>query len=104
MTKTKTDETAQSTKVKQKTVTLSEPIELSEGADKITSLTLRRPGPGDLRGLSVAQLLLADADTYYEFLPRVVTPVLTSEQIVEKLDVADLISVMDKCGEFFAGK
>lgn len=81
---------------------LSAPFKL--GDQEIKELTLRRPTPGDLRGLSVGQLLLADTDTYLEFLPRVLSPALTSDQVLEHLDIADFVSCMTEFGEYFQGK
>ena len=89
-------------KAKTEKVELSAPFKVGESTVK--ELTLRRPTPGDLRGLSVAQLGALDADTFYEFLPRIVSPVLTEDQIVENMDVADLLQCMRTVDGFFAGK
>ncbi|AWY99587.1 hypothetical protein RHODOSMS8_00027 [Rhodobiaceae bacterium] len=87
------------------TVPLTEPFDLSgNGENKIDKLTIRRPTPGDLRGLSIGNLLQADADTYYEYLPRVLTPALTSEQVVAHVDIADLMSLIKATNEMIEGK
>ena len=89
-------------KAKTKKVPLTEPFKIGE--TEIKELTLRRPTPGDLRGVAVAQLGILDADTFYEFLPRIVSPVLTEDQIVENMDVVDLLTCMKEVDGFFAGK
>ncbi len=96
---------ARKAKTATKKIELREPIDLTgKGETKITELTIRRPTPGDLRKLSIGDLLQADADTYFEYLPRVVTPALSSEQIVEHVDIADLMSLIKATNEMIEGK
>ena len=85
-----------------KTVSLSEPIIM--GVDQITSLSIRRPKAGEMRGLNMVNLAQMDVDAYFELLPRICTPIIPSEVIQEHMDIADLVACMKAVSEFFEGK
>ena len=75
---------------------LNEPIPLDKpitrGDQKITSLTLRKPGSGELRGVSLIDLMRMDVTSLHTVLPRITTPTLTTAD-VSKLDPADLVKL-----------
>lgn len=81
---------------------MSTPIPLvtpiTRGETKITTLTLRKPAGGELRGLSLAALLNIDAGAVMQLLPRITTPTLTPAEVAV-LDPADLTA----CGLEIAG-
>ncbi|MDF1687308.1 MAG: phage tail assembly protein [Parvibaculaceae bacterium] len=85
-----------------KTVTLNEPIFM--GVDQITSLTIRRPKAGEMRGLNMVSIAQMDVDSFFELLPRISSPILPSEVIQEHMDIADLVACMKAVSEFFEGK
>ena len=85
-----------------KTVTLDQPITV--GSEQVSSLSIRRPKAGEMRGLSMVSVAQMDVDTFFDLLPRIVTPIIPSEIIQEQMDIADLVACMKAVGEFFEGK
>jgi hypothetical protein len=69
-------------------VTLDEPI--LRGTQTITSVQLRKPLGGDLRGVSLADLVQLEVDAIAKVLPRISTPTLTNADVY-KLDAPDLM-------------
>ena len=65
---------------------------LIRGDAKITSLELRRPMAGELRGVNLADLLQMDVGSIIKVLPRICTPTLTEAEAAN-LDPADLTQV-----------
>ena len=78
------------------TVELDTPIKRNQ--EEVSKLTLRKPASGDLRGLSLADLINMDVDSITKVLPRISNPTLT-EQEVREMDPADLAA----CGTEIAG-
>ena len=72
------------------TVTLDTPIKRGNG--EITEVTLRKPSAGELRGVSLAELLQMKVDALQTVLPRITTPIL-HKQDMATLDPADLVSM-----------
>ncbi|WP_443749696.1 phage tail assembly protein [Asticcacaulis solisilvae] len=68
-------------------IPLVEPIK--RGETTISSIRLRKPGAGELRGCSTANLLNGQVDDVLKVLPRITVPSLTQPE-VEALDPADL--------------
>ncbi|OHC96424.1 MAG: hypothetical protein A2792_00165 [Sphingomonadales bacterium RIFCSPHIGHO2_01_FULL_65_20] len=50
------------------------------GETQITRLTLRKPGAGELRGLSLKDVLMSDIATIIEIVPRISDPILTDHE------------------------
>lgn len=71
-------------------VTLDEPVK--RGDTEITSVIVRKPGAGELRGISLLALSDMDVTALHKVLPRVTTPMLT-QQDIERLAPADLLSL-----------
>lgn len=80
------------------TVTLG--YALMRGDQEIKTISFRKPVTGDLRGLSVTQLLNTDVDQISAFLPRITTPSIMPAEI-EKLPVSDFLSLAMKALGFF---
>lgn len=80
----------------EETVELDEPI--IRGEQKIELVTLRKPMAGELRGVSLADLLNMDVLALRKVLPRISTPTLTDHDI-GRMDPADLL----QCGVKVAG-
>lgn len=78
------------------TVSLDTP--LTRGETEITELRLRKPTSGELRGVSLAEVLQMQTDTLITLIPRLSTPSLTAAE-VRQMDPADLV----QCGGEIAG-
>ena len=74
----------------EKAVELDTPI--LRGKTEITSVTLRKPQSGALRGTRLQALLDMDVNALITVLPRITTPALTTAEINE-MDPADLVSL-----------
>lgn len=72
------------------TVHLDTPIKRGDG--QITSVTLRKPTSGELRGVSLAELLQMKVDALQTVLPRITNPIL-HKQDMATLDPADLVNL-----------
>lgn len=83
------------------TVTLDTPIQ--RGEQIIETVTLRKPTSGELRGLSLNDILSNDVLSLQKLIPRLSTPVLT-EQDVANLDPADLMQLGSKISYFLVPK
>lgn len=68
------------------------------GTQTIDRITLRKPRSGELRGVSLSDLVSLDVIALSKVLPRISTPTLT-EADVASLDPADLVQI----GGLFAG-
>lgn len=60
------------------TVRLSSPI--IRGETQIDTLTLRKPKAGQLRGLSIQELMTARVSSALDLLPRITMPPITQEE------------------------
>ncbi|WP_258397327.1 phage tail assembly protein [Paraburkholderia unamae] len=78
------------------THTLDTPI--VRGNQTIDKITLRKPRSGELRGVSLADLVNLDVSALSKVLPRISSPTLT-EHDVSSIDPADLVQI----GGIFAG-
>lgn len=83
------------------TITLDQPIQ--RGKDKITSIELRKPNSGELRGTNLTDLLQMDVTALHRVLPRITTPTLT-EQEVAAMDPADLLQLGSTVAGFLLPK
>ena len=72
------------------TETLDTPIK--RGNSEITEVTLRKPSAGELRGVSLAELLQMKVDALQTVLPRITNPIL-HKQDMATLDPADLVNM-----------
>lgn len=84
-----------------KTVTLDTPIK--RGDQTITTITLRKPDSGELRGVRMQALMETDVDSLIRVLPRITMPSLTQGEI-QKLDPADLYSMATEVTLFLLPK
>ncbi len=84
-----------------KVITLEVPIQ--RGQQTITEITLRKPSAGELRGLSLVNLLQMEVTALTTVLPRITTPAITSEDI-NRLDLADLMQLGSEVASFLVPK
>ncbi|YCH19841.1 phage tail assembly protein [Pseudomonas sp. D1-3] len=79
------------------TVTLDTPV--VRGDTTISSITVRKPMAGELRGVSLVDLAQMDVLALRKVLPRITTPALTDHEI-GRLDPADLLDLGSTVGNF----
>ena len=82
-------------------ITLDTPIK--QGEEQIEMVELRRPNAGELRGLSIADILQLDVNANIKLLPRISNPMLTEHQVAS-LDPADLTQMASAVAGFFLPK
>lgn len=68
-------------------ITLDVPIK--RGETEIKELTLRKPCSGELRGLSLLDLMQMDVNAVHKILPRITVPPLVAHE-VNQMDIADV--------------
>lgn len=78
------------------TVTLDSPI--VRGETTIETIAIRKPMAGELRGVSLVELMQMDVLALRKVLPRITTPSLTDIE-VGRMDPADLV----QCGVVVTG-
>ncbi|MGU9822004.1 phage tail assembly protein [Pseudomonas sp. LF090] len=83
------------------TVILDTPIR--RGTTSINSITLRKPNSGELRGVSLVELLQMDVASLIKVLPRISTPSLTVVEVAG-MDPADLLALSSKISGFLLQK
>lgn len=81
-----------------RTVPLDKPL-VRTGGETIDAVQLRKPGSGELRGLSLVDLTQLQVTTLHKLLPRITTPMLT-EHDVAQLDPADLLAIGAELADF----
>lgn len=92
------DATSATDASKQVTVTLSEPIQ--RGETSIETLQLRKPKAGELRGLSLQDVITSDISALLTLIPRISNPPLTRPE-ADELDPADLTEIGGAIRGFF---
>ncbi|MDR7101452.1 phage tail assembly protein [Croceicoccus sp. BE223] len=80
------------------TITLAEPIEREGG--NVTALALRKPKAGELRGLSISNLVNSDAGSIITVLPRICDPFITEAE-AGNLSAEDFAEVAGTIVGFF---
>lgn len=80
------------------TMTLADPIQ--RGEISIERLTIRKPKAGELRGLTLQDLLSTDITALLKLIPRVSDPPLTGDE-ADALDPADLSEIAGAIRDFF---
>ena len=83
------------------TVVLDSPIR--RGVTTIDSITLRKPRSGELRGVSLVELLQMDVASLIKVVPRISSPTLTAIE-VSGMDPADLLALSSKISGFLLQK
>ena len=83
------------------TVILDTPIR--RGTTTIDSITLRKPSSGELRGVSLVDLLQMDVASLIKVVPRISSPTLTAIE-VSGMDPADLLALSSKISGFLLQK
>lgn len=76
---------------------------LQRGKTSVTSITVRKPLGGALRGIALVDLLNMDTRSLQKVLPRITEPAL-SEVECRDLDPADLLQLGTAVSTFLLGK
>lgn len=84
---------------------LSDPISLAspiarQNADPITSVTLRKPSVGELRGLKLMEVMRMDVASHMTLLPRITEPALMPDEL-DQMDPADFMALVTGAMSFF---
>jgi hypothetical protein len=79
------------------TVALDVPI--VRGDTTIATVQIRKPGPGEMRGLKLVEVVHADVDTMIALLPRITVPPLIEQEVAD-LDLADFIECCNQVSGF----
>lgn len=70
------------------------------GDEQIKSIRLRKPKGGDLRGLSLKDLMQADVDAIITILPRISDPIMTTADAAD-LEAQDIAEAGGTITSFF---
>ncbi|MDG4811654.1 phage tail assembly protein [Hydrogenovibrio sp. 3SP14C1] len=73
------------------------------GGEKVESITLRKPFSGELRGLSVLDVVKMQVDTLATLMPRITTPSITPEEFAT-LEPENLAELSMEIAGFFTGE
>jgi Phage tail assembly chaperone proteins, E, or 41 or 14 len=82
-------------------ITLDQPIQ--RGDQTIATVELRKPRAGELRGVSLFDLVRMDVSAAQTVLPRITIPTLTRQE-VDGLDPADLFQLAAEVSAFLSPK
>lgn len=85
------------------TYELEYPITLGAGAQVIKQITIRKPYAGEMRGLSLQDIVSSEVDTISTLLPRITSPII-HKQMVDELDPVDLNVISRGIVSFFSTK
>lgn len=86
---------------KQNTVELDQPIK--RGDQEIKTVSLRCPTAGELRGVSLVELMNMNTDALTKVIPRLSNPTLTDEEI-KQMSPADLVQIATEVVGFLVPK
>lgn len=85
----------------EETVELDTPI--IRGTTSITTITVRKPMSGELRGVALVELMSLEVNALRKVLPRITSPALTDIE-VGRMDPADLVDLGTKVAGFLLKK
>lgn len=79
-------------------ITLQSPVQRKD--ETIDQIHLRRPAAGELRGLSLAQLMQMNVDAILKLVPRITAPALLEHEVAA-LDPVDFSAIAQEVVGFF---
>ncbi|WP_414502645.1 phage tail assembly protein [Zymobacter sp. IVIA_5232.4 C2] len=82
------------------TVTLQQPLQ--RGDTEITTLELRRPNAGEMRGCQLMTLLAGDTDQVMRVASRITTPALQQHEL-QQMNVTDFFRISQEVTGFLVG-
>ena len=82
---------------------LSDPVVLQEPLRNgtLTSVQVRKPKPGEMRGLQLQAIIQGDVNSLIALLPRITLPPLLEHECENDLDTADFVSFAGALSGFF---
>lgn len=87
---------------KMNTVTLSKPVTVD--GKEVNKITLRKPQPGELRGLALTDILRMEVAALTKLLPRITMPPLNESQLSSEIETEDFMDMAGKTTLFFVKK
>ncbi len=84
---------------KMNTVPLSSPLTID--GEEVSEITLRKPATGELRGLSMVDILRMETDTMFKLLPRITQPALSPAVLSRDIQPEDFTELATKTLLFF---
>ncbi len=76
---------------------------IQRGETQIDDVEIRKPAAGELRGVSLVELLQMDVGALITVLPRITTPSLTAQEVAA-LDPADMLTMGGSVSSFLLPK
>lgn len=83
-------------------VPLSKPVTID--GEEVEEITLRKPYPGELRGLAMTDVLRMETDALLKLLPRITQPPLSPQQLSAEIEPEDFMELATKTLLFFVKK
>lgn len=93
--------TDKQTNTTEKVITLDTPIQ--RGDTTITTVTIRKPTAGELRGVSLIELAQLNVNALQTVIPRISSPILTTHDVAQ-LELADLLEIGTEVASFLMKK
>ncbi len=88
------------TEAKQPTiVTVALDVPVVRGETTIATLQIRKPGPGEMRGLTLTDIVQSDVASMITLLPRITIPPLIEDEAAA-LDLADFVECCNQVAGF----
>ncbi|BBG31337.1 phage tail assembly protein [Zymobacter palmae] len=82
------------------TITLQQPLQ--RGDTEITTIELRRPSAGEMRGCQLMTLLAGDTDQVMRVASRITTPALQQHEL-QQMNVTDFFQISQEVTGFLVG-
>lgn len=98
---TKQNQTEQNLSPREKLVQLDNPI--IRNGETINAIALRKPKTGEMRGLSMVDILNMDVNGMSILLPRISSPMLSKEE-VQALEPEDFVQLASEVAGFLVSK
>lgn len=83
-------------------VTLSTPVKRTGDQNDVAAVALRKPQPGEMRGLKLLDVLQLDVNALLVLLPRITDPALTRDEVAT-MELDDLLKLGGEVTQFFGG-
>lgn len=74
-------------------------VPVVRGDTRFDTIRLRKPGPGELRGLKLVDVVQCDVAAMMDLLPRITEPALVPQEVAE-LDLSDFLALADQLSGF----
>lgn len=82
-------------------IELDEPIQ--RGDTQITQVTIRRPNAGEMRGLSMVNVVQMQVDALLTLIPRICEPVLMAQEL-KAMNPADFMQIGTVIAQYYVPK